>query len=124
MHEPIYSEAGDATWYTAPYKGRKAANGQPFDDHAFTAAQRTLPLGTGLGWKLAVAPLIIMTVGTLLHINASIHSVALLEAGMAPMVTVAILAEQGNLDSPLANTMVGFGILASFITVPLWNLML
>jgi len=46
MHEPIYSEAGDATWYTAPYKGRKAANGQPFDDHAFTAAQRTLPLGS------------------------------------------------------------------------------
>ena len=86
--------------------------------------QRTLPLVTGLGWKLGVAPLIIMTVGTLLHINASIHSVALLEAGMAPMVTVAILAEQGNLDSPLANTMVGFGILASFITVPLWNLML
>lgn len=45
-HRPIMSEVGLATWYTAPYKGRKAANGQVFDDHAFTAAQRTLPMGS------------------------------------------------------------------------------
>lgn len=45
-HRPILSEEGLATWYTAPYKGRKAANGQVFDDHAFTAAQRTLPMGS------------------------------------------------------------------------------
>ncbi|MDR3724723.1 MAG: septal ring lytic transglycosylase RlpA family protein [Terracidiphilus sp.] len=45
-HDPIQSEAGLATWYTAPYKGRKAANGQVFDDHALTAAHRTLPMGS------------------------------------------------------------------------------
>jgi rare lipoprotein A len=45
-HRPILSEEGLATWYTAPYKGRKAANGQVFDDHAYTAAQRTLPMGS------------------------------------------------------------------------------
>jgi rare lipoprotein A len=45
-HKPILSEVGEAAWYTAPYKGRKAANGQVFDDHAFTAAQRTLPMGS------------------------------------------------------------------------------
>jgi len=45
-HQPILSEDGLATWYTAPYKGRKAANGQVFDDHALTAAQRTLPMGS------------------------------------------------------------------------------
>ena len=48
-HQPIFTEIGDATWYTAPYKGRKAANGQVFDDHAFTAAQRTLPMGSLIG---------------------------------------------------------------------------
>jgi len=37
---------GFATWYTAPYKGRKAANGQIFDDQALTAAHRTLPMGS------------------------------------------------------------------------------
>jgi rare lipoprotein A len=45
-HEPILSEEGLATWYTAPYKGRKAANGQVFSDHAMTAAERTLPMGS------------------------------------------------------------------------------
>jgi rare lipoprotein A len=45
-HQPILSETGVAAWYTAPYKGRKAANGQVFDDHALTAAQRTLPMGS------------------------------------------------------------------------------
>jgi rare lipoprotein A len=45
-HRPIYSEVGQATWYTAPYKGRKAANGQVFKDEALTAAHRTLPMGS------------------------------------------------------------------------------
>jgi rare lipoprotein A len=45
-HKPILTEAGLATWYTAPYKGRKAANGQVFSDHALTAAHRTLPMGS------------------------------------------------------------------------------
>jgi rare lipoprotein A len=45
-HRPIYSEVGSATWYTAPYKGRKSANGQVFSDEALTAAHRTLPMGS------------------------------------------------------------------------------
>jgi rare lipoprotein A len=45
-HVPILSEIGVASWYTAPYKGRKAANGQVFDDDALTAAHRTLPMGS------------------------------------------------------------------------------
>lgn len=46
VHRPILSEEGLATWYTAPYKGRKAANGQVFSDRAYTAAHRTLPMGS------------------------------------------------------------------------------
>ncbi len=45
-HQPILSETGYATWYTAPYKGRRSANGQVFDDEAMTAANRTLPMGS------------------------------------------------------------------------------
>jgi rare lipoprotein A len=45
-HRPVMSEVGLATWYTAPYKGRKAANGQVFSDSALTAAHRTLPMGS------------------------------------------------------------------------------
>jgi rare lipoprotein A len=45
-HTPILTEVGLATWYTAPYAGRKAANGQVFSDAAMTAAHRTLPMGS------------------------------------------------------------------------------
>lgn len=45
-HKPILTEVGLASWYSAPYKGRKAANGQVFDERARTAAHRTLPMGS------------------------------------------------------------------------------
>jgi rare lipoprotein A len=45
-HPPVSTEVGLATWYSAPYKGRKAANGEVFDDAALTAAHRTLPMGS------------------------------------------------------------------------------
>lgn len=45
-HHPIATQTGYATWYTAPYRGRRAANGQVFDDRAMTAAHRTLPMGS------------------------------------------------------------------------------
>jgi len=44
-HQPIYTQEGVATWYTAP-KGRQSANGQIFDDNGMTAAHRTLPMGS------------------------------------------------------------------------------
>jgi rare lipoprotein A len=45
-HRPILTEVGLATWYTAPYKGRRSANGQVFSNDTLTAANRTLPMGT------------------------------------------------------------------------------
>ena len=45
-HRPIATQTGFATWYSAPYKGRKSANGEVFDGHAMTAAHRTLPMGS------------------------------------------------------------------------------
>jgi rare lipoprotein A len=45
-HPALLSEVGLATWYSAPYKGRRAANGEVFQDDAFTAAHRTLPMGS------------------------------------------------------------------------------
>jgi rare lipoprotein A len=44
-HKPVLSEVGMATWYR-DYKGRKQADGDPLDDRAMTAANRTLPLGS------------------------------------------------------------------------------
>lgn len=91
--------------------------------HFKMSAHRVLPFFAGLSWKLGLAPLLVLAIGTALHIQQPILTVTLLDAAMAPMVTAAILAEQGDLDPPLANMMVGVGILVSFITVPLWNLL-
>jgi rare lipoprotein A len=45
-HKPILTEEGMASWYRAPYKGRRSANGQVFSDDSLTAAHRTLPMGS------------------------------------------------------------------------------
>jgi predicted permease len=77
----------------------------------------------GLGWKLGLAPLLIFGIGIALHIQPTMLTITVLQSSMAPMITGAILAEQNDLDPQLANMMVGIGILLSFITVPLWNLL-
>jgi len=39
----IYAEEGNASWYGAPFHGRKASNGEVYDMNKLTAAHRTLP---------------------------------------------------------------------------------
>ena len=39
-------DRGVASWYGESFHGKQAANGQPFDMKALTAAHRTLPLGS------------------------------------------------------------------------------
>jgi len=39
----IYVEEGNASWYGAPFHGRKASNGETYDMNKMTAAHRTLP---------------------------------------------------------------------------------
>jgi rare lipoprotein A (peptidoglycan hydrolase) len=41
-----YSTVGTASWYGHPFHGRATANGEIYDQEAFTAAHPTLPLGT------------------------------------------------------------------------------
>jgi rare lipoprotein A len=40
------TEEGKASWYGAPFHGRKASNGEVYDMYKLTAAHRTLPFGT------------------------------------------------------------------------------
>src|SRR5438270_527883 len=39
-------QVGRASWYGKQFVGRATASGEPFDMYQFTAAHRTLPLGT------------------------------------------------------------------------------
>lgn len=40
------SERGKASWYGPRFHGRRTANGERYDQHAMTAAHKTLPFGT------------------------------------------------------------------------------
>ena len=44
--KPLSVETGKASWYGAPYHNRRSSNGEIYDMHGFTAAHRTLPLGS------------------------------------------------------------------------------
>lgn len=43
---PETTQVGTASWYGPGFHGRETASGETFDQHALTAAHRTLPLGT------------------------------------------------------------------------------
>ncbi len=85
---------------------------------------QALPLALSLSWKLLVAPLLIFAIGWFSGVGGLTLTIATLQAAMGPMVSAAILCDQHHLDSPLANSILGGGILLSLISVPLWNLVL
>lgn len=76
----------------------------------------------GLSWKMGIAAAIVGVSGLLFGIDPAVHNIAVLQTSMAPMISAGILAEQNDLDPPLANAVVSIGILLSFVTVPLINL--
>jgi rare lipoprotein A len=44
--KPNTTQVGTASWYGPGFHGQETASGETFDQHALTAAHRTLPLGT------------------------------------------------------------------------------
>ena len=82
--------------------------------------KRWRALSFGLGYKLFLAPVMILFFALLLSISGQSLRVIVLEAAMAPMITGAIIATEFDLDSELAQAMVGLGIPLSLLTVPAW----
>ena len=48
LASPALAACGVASWYGPGFHGRATASGARFDQHAMTAAHRTLPFGTRL----------------------------------------------------------------------------
>ena len=44
--KPSFEQEGQASWYGNKHHGRKTANGERFNQHALTAAHRTLPFNS------------------------------------------------------------------------------
>jgi predicted permease len=81
-------------------------------------------LSIGLGYKLILAPLMIIGLSIILQLKGIIPQIGVFEASVAPMITAAVIADQYQLNPKLANLMVGTGILLSFVTTGLWYLVL
>ncbi|MDE2247633.1 MAG: AEC family transporter [Xanthomonadaceae bacterium] len=80
--------------------------------------------GLGLGWKLLLAPVLCLLLGMATGVGGLVLTVGVLQAAMAPMISAAILADEYALEPPLANTILGAGIVLSLLTVPLGNILL
>ena len=81
-------------------------------------------VASGLGWKLLLAPALCLALGAVAGVGGLTLTAGVLQAGMAPMVSATILADEYGLDPELANTVLGAGIVLSLLTVPLMNLWL
>ena len=87
--------------------------------------ERWRPLLTGLAYKLVAGPLLILVVFVALFgLDSTPMRIAVFEAAMAPMIGGAIVAAQYKLDPELGALMLGIGIPLSFLTVPMWWLVL
>lgn len=75
-------------------------------------------LAFGLGVKMLVAPLAVFVLCRALGVWGDPARVSVLEAAMPPMVTGAALASAAGLAPRLAASMVGFGLLLSFVSLP------
>jgi len=82
-------------------------------------------LALGLFFQLILFPALILGLFYgILDQTDLVAKVCVIEAGMAPMITAAILANTHGLKPELSNMMVGYGIPISFITVGLWYLII
>ncbi len=74
--------------------------------------------------KTVFAPLIALIICLIFTNMNNIVKVSILEAGMGPMITAGIMANLANLAPRLTNAIVGYGILFSLITLPVFYIII
>jgi predicted permease len=79
----------------------------------------TSQLSIGLLIKLIVAPVAALLFCKVFGLEGEAVQVSIFEAGMPPMVSAGALAILANLSPVLTATLVGIGIVLSFVTLPL-----
>ncbi|WP_332306455.1 AEC family transporter [Leptospira kirschneri] len=82
------------------------------------------PLSIGLIYKLLISPIMIFLIYIFLNIDPKYLKIAVLEAGMAPMITASIVSIQMGFKPSLSATFPGIGILCSVPTLFLFYFIL
>ncbi|MBZ0199093.1 MAG: AEC family transporter, partial [Ignavibacteriaceae bacterium] len=78
-----------------------------------------LPLTIGIILKLAALPALAILLSFIFGLKGEAIQVSIFEAAMPPMVSAGALAIIGGLAPRLSAALVGFGLILSFITLPL-----
>ncbi len=76
--------------------------------------------GVGLILKLLLTPLVLFALFWLMDLRGLSAQVTLFEAAMAPMVSSSMLALSAGLERQFVASILGYGIVLSFVTLPLW----
>jgi predicted permease len=79
---------------------------------------RKLPFALGLMIKLLLAPLILYLLFGWLDLHSLAAKVSIFEAAMAPMISSAMLAMMAGLEQRFIASLLGYGIVLSFVTLP------
>ena len=80
-----------------------------------------VPLSLGIAFKLVVGPALVTLVYVgFFRASGNIVQISLFESAMGPMIGASIVAIQHRLNPPLVTLLVGVGITASFLSLPLW----
>ena len=82
------------------------------------------PLAIGLVTKLVLMPLLALGLCAAFGLTGDMRLAAVYETAMPSMVTAGALLSMAGLAPELAAAMIGYGIVLSMITLPLWHLVL
>ena len=83
-----------------------------------------IPFTIGLTCRLLLFPLITMLACLVIGCRSEVIGVAVLESGMPSMLTASVLAMSAGLAPQLVASLVGWGMLLSFITLPILSIMI
>jgi len=82
------------------------------------------PLAVALGWKLIVAPLMILVLAWGLGISPIVAQVTVVQAGMAPMIAAMIMLQHYQFVPTLVSSILSYGIVLSFVSLWGWRVVL
>lgn len=79
---------------------------------------KIMPFIVGLSIKMFIAPALVLLLFILIGFKGTIYQVTVFEAAMPPMITAGALAIMAGLSPKLTASMLAYGLLLSFISLP------
>ncbi|KFE97035.1 AEC family transporter [Chryseobacterium luteum] len=87
----------------------------------FNGWKKLIPqMSASMIYKLILAPAIVLGLALLFNIKGDVAKITVFEAAMPTVVTSSIIAEQFRLNTRLTNLIIGFSIMAGFLTSAIW----